>query len=88
MATILENKEVKIRKERMCWGCARKFEKGNKLHVVKAVDSDGFTSTYWCRTCNAYWDKYMDRDDEIGIGELRSEDDEMWEEIRQKIEGE
>ena len=88
MATILESKDVKIRKERMCWGCGRNFEKGSELHVVKSVDGDGFSSTYWCRTCDSYWNAHMDAHDEICIGELRSEDKETWEEMRQKIEGE
>ncbi|MFV5913324.1 hypothetical protein [Bacillus cereus] len=79
---VLDCKNVKIRKARHCWGCARKFEKGNTLQVVKSVDDDGFNSTYWCKTCNEYWDKNMNRDDEIGFGDLKSEDPEVWEEIR------
>ncbi|OTW83589.1 hypothetical protein H0242_31255 (plasmid) [Bacillus thuringiensis serovar sumiyoshiensis] len=86
MVTVLESKDVKIRKCRQCYGCARKFEKGDTLNVVKSVDTDGFTSTYWCKTCEEYWNKYMESGDEIYLGELKSEDPETWEEVRQKIE--
>ncbi|GAB6429338.1 hypothetical protein [Bacillus cereus] len=85
--TILEQKDVKIRKDRRCWGCARKFEKGRTLKVIKGVDDEGFFSTYWCRTCNTYWCKYMHDGDEIGFGELKSEDPEVWGETRLEVEG-
>lgn len=84
--TILDYKDVKIRKERHCCGCARKFEKGSTLNFVKSVDGGEFNSAYWCKTCSNYWNKYMDNGDEVGFGELKSEDFERWEEIRKEIE--
>lgn len=86
MVTILKCKDVKIRKDRCCWGCARKFETGSTLNVIKSVDSDGFNSVYWCKPCSSYWSKYMETGDEIGFGELKSENPELWEEVRQNVE--
>lgn len=87
MSTFLEDKKVKIRKEHHCWGCARKFEKGNELHFLKSVGDGGFLSTYWCKTCDEYWNKFMESDEEIGFGDFRHEDKERWEELRKSIEG-
>ncbi|PGT89819.1 hypothetical protein [Bacillus thuringiensis] len=86
MATIMTDKPVKIRKERRCHGCARRFEKGSTLQVIKSVDEGKFYSDYWCKTCQNYWSKYMNDGEEIGCGELRSEDREAWEEVRKATE--
>ena len=83
----LVNKDVITRKEHCCFGCGRKFPKGTKLIYSKAVNNVEFSSVYWCKTCSTYWNKYMTGYDEIGYGELKSEDTEGWESIRNEIEG-
>ncbi len=85
---ILLDKDVKIRKDRKCWGCARDFKKGHTLRCVKAADEGTITATYYCGTCTEYWKDYMEPCDEIGYGELRSEDYERWELTRKNVEGE
>lgn len=84
---VLEDKTVVTRKEHHCFGCGRKFLKGSKLHYVKSIDGSDFSSAYWCSVCDEYWIRYMQYDDEIGYGELKSEGAEGWEEIRKEIEG-
>lgn len=87
MADVLSQKDVKTRKEHECFGCGRKFEKGSILSRVTSVDGGQISTSYWCDTCNEYWNKYMDADDLIGFGELKSCDEERWEEIRKAVEG-
>jgi hypothetical protein len=82
----LENKDVITRKEHCCFGCGRKFPKGSKLNFSKTVDGGEFSSAYWCKTCSEYWYKYMSGYDEIGFGELKSEDSEGWERTRNEVE--
>jgi hypothetical protein len=84
--SVIDSKKVKTRKEHHCCGCSRKFPKGSKLERVTGTDGDNISSVYWCDVCLKYWDKYMSYDDEIGFGELRSEDRERWEEIRKSVE--
>lgn len=86
MVEILEMKTVKTRKDHCCWGCDRKFEKGNNLNVIKSVDGGSVFSTYWCMVCQEYWNKYMQNGDEIYKGELKSEDFDTWKKIRIKQE--
>lgn len=84
--TVLAYKRVKTRKEHHCFGCGRKFEAGSTLTMNKSVDDGEFSQTYWCQTCQTYWDKHMENGDEISFGELRSEDIEGWEKIRCSVE--
>lgn len=82
----LENKDVVTRKEHHCFGCGRKFPKGSKLNFNKIVDGGTISSAYWCPVCIEYWSRYMENGDEIGYGELKSEDFEGWDKIRKEME--
>ena len=86
MADVLSQKTVKTRKEHECFGCGRKFEKGSLLSRVTCVGEGQITTSYWCDTCNEYWNEHMDAEDLIGFGELKSCDEETWESIREKVE--
>lgn len=88
MTTILSSREVVTRKEHQCSGCARKMPEATPMKTVTYKDGRTLCSSYWCKTCQVYWNKYMRYDDEIGIGDLRHEDRENWEYIRNQIEGE
>ena len=77
-------RNVRTRKEHRCWGCARKFPKGTELRVLVAAECGEIYSTYWCDTCDAYWDKHMRGEDGIAMGELC--DDPEWEKLRSAIE--
>lgn len=85
--TIIKQVKVKTRKEHSCHGCARKFEKGSNLEVVTGTDAGEIFTTYWCGTCQSYWTNHMEPGDEIGFGELRSEDAKGWEIVRRSVEG-
>jgi len=82
----LSEKTVMTRKEHHCFGCARKFPKGSRLQVITSVDGGEIGRAYWCDTCQEYWRKYMQYGDEIGYGDLKSEDEFGWNEIRREIE--
>ena len=81
MLDILESKKVKIRKSCFCWGCGREFTKGHTLRKVTTVDCGVFSHTKWCNVCDEYWNVYMENGEEIGFGDLRSQDKEGWQEI-------
>lgn len=57
------------------------------MNFNKTVDGGEISSAYWCKTCTEYWKRHMEYGDEIGYGELKSEDDEEWKKIRKEIEG-
>lgn len=83
---ILEHKTVTTRKDHHCFGCARKVFKGSKMQVITTVDGGDISRNYWCRTCQEYWNRHMEQDDLIGYGELKSEDSEGWERVRNEME--
>ena len=84
---ILDQRIVTTRKEHCCTGCARKFPKGSTLQAVKCAEFGNVSTAYWCPTCQSYWNKYMEYGDSIACGELKSEDPEGWEKVRQEVEG-
>lgn len=84
---ILQDKIVNIRKKQKCFGCTREFLPPSKLQLLVYVDSGDFSRSYWCDVCRAYWTKYMDSDDTINMGDLKQESPELWEPIRNQIEG-
>lgn len=65
-------KKVKIKKDRSCYGCNDKYQKGNSMHLHTGVSEDGFWHAYFCEVCNEFlseikWDDY---EDGIGDGDL------------------
>lgn len=82
----LTQKEVKITRERQCWGCARNCKEGSTVAVVWKATLNGYTSTYWCKTCQEYCMEYTEKGEKGGLGELKKNHYEQWEEIREKIE--
>lgn len=83
---VLQDKVVKTKKEHRCSGCARKFPKGTALKCVKVADEGRIYTDYWCPVCMEYWKRYMNSDDQIGYGDLKSEDNEGWESVRKEVE--
>ena len=86
VADTLEHKSVKIRKPHKCFGCGRKMPKGTNMDKITQVDNGEFFHGYYCLVCTHYWHEHMSSDDEIGEGELKSEDPEGWEAMRQEWE--
>lgn len=85
MGNFIKSKQVKTRKEHSCFGCGRKFPKGSKLTASTSSDFDGIQTTYWCNVCLEYWSRYMETNDEIMFGELRSEDKNGWEKVKEDV---
>jgi hypothetical protein len=83
---ILSERNVKTRKEHKCFGCARKMPVGTQMQCTTSPDMGKLITTYWCKTCQEYWKEYMQPDDEIAQGDLRYEDKETWEAVRQRVE--
>ncbi len=87
MRIFLEQKQVKIRKPYKCYGCARMLPKGSTMTRITEVNSGEFIHSKWCLVCGEYWDRHMTADDTIDMGELKFEDETVWEEVRGDIEG-
>ncbi len=52
MGTTLTSKNVKIRKDRVCFSCWRKYERGSIMHYWSGICDGDFISGYNCLTCN------------------------------------
>lgn len=48
---ILKSKTVKIKKERQCFSCYRKFPIGIKMAYCVGIVEGDFSATYSCMTC-------------------------------------
>lgn len=83
---IVSQKTVKTRKEHRCFGCARKFPKGAQMEKIDNADEGTIHSSYWCDVCTAYWTEHMQDGEEIMYGDLKGEDPEGWNAIRELIE--
>lgn len=55
MTNIIDEKDVKIRKERKCFGCLRKYPVGTVMHHSTEVD-DYLFHVYLCQECMTYLD--------------------------------
>jgi hypothetical protein len=74
---------VTTRKEQKCWGCAETYPKGSRLQVINSVDSGQFHVGYWCDTCREYWQEHMLHGEAIDMGELKDQDPEEWNRIKE-----
>lgn len=85
---VLRNSTVKIRKPTKCFGCLLTYEVGTSIQkiIVKEDFDNSLTTWTYCPTCQAYWQRYMEYDDEIGDGDLRLEDPERWEALRKELQ--
>lgn len=86
MSDIVNIKFVKTRKDHTCWGCKRQHPKGTEMQVITAAEEGYLNTAYWCKTCQAYWSEHMHDGEEIYEGELKSEDPDGWDAIRQTVE--
>lgn len=84
---IISSKTVKTRKEHHCFGCGRKMPKGTEMEAITFTDGGIIDTERWCNVCMDYWNEHKQFGDEIGYGELKSEDPEGWEAIRKQVEG-
>ena len=66
-----KDKEVKIRKPQICWGCCTEFKKGTFLRYTTSVDMGELCSAYWCEVCSRVLNNpWVDLSDGISMGEL------------------
>lgn len=65
-------KEVKIKKDRYCYGCSDKYKAGDTMHHHTGVSEDGFWHAHFCEVCNAFLSdvQWCDYEDGIGEGDL------------------
>ncbi len=78
----LTDKKVKIRKSHYCWGCAKKFNKGDFMQYIVNIDGGEFNSAYWCMDCI----KFMDTLDEWETEDLRYGELSEYDEYKELIE--
>lgn len=57
MTYFYRNTRVTVRKSRICEGCLRKIEKGEKAHSIAGNTTD-FYSYYFCLECKEFADKH------------------------------
>jgi predicted SprT family Zn-dependent metalloprotease len=69
-----KNEIVKTRKIHKCWGCAKEFPIGTKMHRQTTKDND-IRTDYWCGKCvdklqKLYKEQIILPEDGIDFGEL------------------
>lgn len=74
MNTTLKYQQVKIKKDRICVGCASKFPKGSQMVYWVGICEGDFQANWWCLCCNAYLET-GDPDDFVSFGEFAGEND-------------
>ena len=82
----MRSKVVTTNKPCKCFGCAREIPAKTRVRKTAWKDNGEFGSSNYCPVCQEYWSLYMDYDDEVGMGELRSEGGKDWEDLRISIE--
>lgn len=86
--TAIADKYVIIRAPHQCWGCADVHQPGTRMNRVTWVESGQISSSYWCDTCERYWqDGYYDVGEGIDFGSLLQEDPESWLETDKEVHG-
>lgn len=71
MSSVISSRFVKVKKDRVCFGCGRIFPAGTKMKCDAVVD-DSLWSCYLCATCEGIASE-MDWWDEFGHGDLRDD---------------
>lgn len=70
----IRNEIVKTNKLHKCWGCAKEFPAGTKMHRQTTKDND-IRTDYWCCGCvdklqKLYKNQIISPEDGIDFGEL------------------
>jgi hypothetical protein len=72
----LKYKEVKIKKNRRCFGCGFIIDAGKIMHYIVSIFEGNFGATYWCEVCEAYLSSPdTDFSDGVAEYEFRYEDE-------------
>lgn len=83
---VLRVSKVKIRKPIRCLGCVLIYPVGTTVQKIIVKEDYSLTTWSYCPTCQAYWERHMEDHDEIGEGDLRLEDPDGWESLRQELQ--
>ena len=86
MLTVLSHKIVKTRKPCQCFGCLRIIPVGSDVQTTTQVDEGKFSVVRLCEVCCNFVNTYIDYDDFYCEGELKRNEEELWEKIRQETE--
>lgn len=54
MAECLRSKKVKIRKDRNCFGCFKKLDKGTENILSETCVEDSIYTIYFCESCQEW----------------------------------
>lgn len=87
MDRVIRVRTVKTAKAQKCWGCEREMPAGSEMRIVVSSDDGRISTNHWCKTCQVYMHEYCDDGDDYALGDLRYNSEEVWEEIRKKVEG-
>jgi hypothetical protein len=71
MSTLLSSKLVKTKREHICFGCGRKFDKDTNMIRSSFADNGTAFTTYLCQSCEKYCHDNFDYGDEFSFGELK-----------------
>lgn len=66
---VLNQREVKIRKPRRCYGCMEVFPIGSKMEYQAGTYEDGFWTCYHCEYCTMIKKGFKREDYEDGYAE-------------------
>ncbi|HSI67504.1 MAG TPA: hypothetical protein VK947_08825 [Planococcus sp. (in: firmicutes)] len=75
-------KKVNKYKENHCFGCARPFPE-NAMHEDNKADD----LAYCCPVCAEYWKHHVEEGALIDFGQLKSNNEQRWEDYRKQVEG-
>lgn len=82
---VLTNKEVLTRKKHSCTGCANVYPERTKMRYIVSVDQGDFSGYYLCKTCQTVLDEDWDVNDEFCFGSVKSNDEERWLEVQERL---
>lgn len=85
MADILRWSEIKTRKSHECFGCGLIYAPGTKMVYSACADEGTIRNYYWCKTCQEYIARHIDRGEDIYEGSLLDNDPERWQSISQEL---
>ena len=70
---VIEQKEVKTRKDHYCWGCGVVIPKGYTCSRSVSVDAGKIATSYWCDMCQIVLADLEDwqMQDGFAFGELK-----------------
>jgi len=85
MSDIISTKLVKTRKPHRCFFCAELYSSGTIMRSTTYKDGKELYREHICNVCGEYIQRYWHYGDECGYGEIKANDIEVWENIKQEL---